>query len=152
MRIIEFIHDEDHPVIPSNVDIWVDRNPHLHSQKMLVRNIDIYPRFDSYDLLILHGGEQHLWDKAADPWLSGEVDYVRRALESNKPVIGLCLGSQIIAEALETPVFKGHQSEIGFYNVSCRSGYLGHPILNNIMKEKTATTTLTGFSSPILRK
>ncbi len=132
MRIIEFIHDEDHTVIPSNVDIWVDSNPHLYSQKMLVKNVDVYPRFNTYDLLILHGGVQHLWNKAAAPWLSDEVAYVRQALLSHKPVIGLCLGSQIIAEALEARVFQDQQSEIGFYNICCCSNSLGHPVMKNI--------------------
>lgn len=132
MRIIEFIHDEDHPVIPSNVDIWVNSNPNLQSKKMLVKNIDLYPRFESYDLLILHGGIQHLWDKEADPWLRDEIAYVRQALAANIPVIGLCLGSQIIAEALEAQVFKDQQSELGFYDINYRSDSLGHPLFNNI--------------------
>lgn len=130
MRVIEFIHDKDHPEAPSNVDLWVHNHPGMNSRKMLVQASHTFPGFDSYDLLILHGGSQHLWDKGSDPWLYKEIGYVRMALERNKPVIGLCLGSQIIAEALGARVYRAGRKEVGFFRVKPRPAMLGHPLLN----------------------
>jgi len=116
MRIVEFIHDNDHPKF-TNLDYWLRENSSYQTKKIIINNYVEFPQVKDIDLIILHGGLQHLWNKDADPWLYREIEYVREALKNNKPVIGFCLGSQIIAEALKGKVYKANEKEVGWFKV-----------------------------------
>ena len=50
------------------------------------------------------------------PYLKKELDLIRDAVKKNIPVLGICLGSQLIAKAFGALVYKGSKKEIGFYN------------------------------------
>jgi GMP synthase (glutamine-hydrolysing) len=66
---------------------------------------------DAGDLLIVMGGPMSVNDP--DPWITEETAFIRSALLSHKPVIGVCLGSQFMAKALGTTVKPGKALEIG---------------------------------------
>lgn len=63
------------------------------------------------DLLIVMGGPMSVNDP--DPWIVEETAFIRSALLSNKPVIGVCLGSQFMAKALGATIRPGQTLEIG---------------------------------------
>jgi GMP synthase (glutamine-hydrolysing) len=63
------------------------------------------------DLLIVMGGPMSVND--SDPWIAAETDFIRAALLSGEPVIGVCLGSQFMAKALGATVRPGTALEIG---------------------------------------
>jgi GMP synthase-like glutamine amidotransferase len=71
---------------------------------------------DSGDLLIVMGGPMSVND--ADPWIAEETAFIRSALLSNTPVIGVCLGSQFMAKALGATIRPGKALEIGMTPVS----------------------------------
>ncbi|MCP9470115.1 MAG: type 1 glutamine amidotransferase [Nitrospira sp.] len=75
---------------------------------------DGLPR-DAGDLLIVMGGPMSVND--ADPWIAEETDFIRSALLSGKPVVGVCLGSQFMAKALGAAVRSGKALEIGMTKV-----------------------------------
>lgn len=66
---------------------------------------------DTGDLLIVMGGPMSVNDP--DPWIAEESTFIRSALLANKPVIGVCLGSQFMAKALGAPIRSGKALEIG---------------------------------------
>lgn len=66
---------------------------------------------DAGDLLIVMGGPMSLNDP--DGWITEETDFIRAALLAEKPVIGVCLGSQFMAKALGATVKPGKALEIG---------------------------------------
>ncbi|MEQ1680023.1 MAG: type 1 glutamine amidotransferase [Nitrospira sp.] len=66
---------------------------------------------DTGDLLIVMGGPMSVND--SDAWIAEEAAFIRSALLSNKPVIGVCLGSQFMAKALGATVRSGKALEIG---------------------------------------
>ena len=66
---------------------------------------------DTGDLLIVMGGPMSVNDP--DPWIAEETDFIRSALISGTPVIGVCLGSQFMAKALGAAVRSGKALEIG---------------------------------------
>lgn len=66
---------------------------------------------DVGDLLIVMGGPMSVNDP--DPWIAQETAFIRSALQANKPVIGVCLGSQFMAKALGAGVRSGKTLEIG---------------------------------------
>ena len=66
---------------------------------------------DSGDLLIVMGGPMSVNDP--DPWIAEEASFIRSALLADKPVLGVCLGSQFMAKALAGIVRPGPALEIG---------------------------------------
>ena len=66
---------------------------------------------DAGDLLIVMGGPMSVNDP--DGWIADETDFIRTALLADKPVIGVCLGSQFMAKALGATVRPGKTLEIG---------------------------------------
>jgi GMP synthase (glutamine-hydrolysing) len=70
---------------------------------------------DAGDLLIVMGGPMSVNDP--DPWIEKETAFIRSTLQANKPVIGVCLGSQFMAKALGATVRSGKALEIGMTSV-----------------------------------
>ena len=56
-------------------------------------------------------------DEAALPWLAAEKQFVRDVVAQDIPVLGVCLGAQLIASALGARVFRGAVKEIGWFPI-----------------------------------
>lgn len=67
--------------------------------------------------LIVMGGPQSVCDQKKHPHLAEEIRLIESALERDVPVLGVCLGSQLLAAALGAEVRPGPQKEIGWYPV-----------------------------------
>ncbi|MGN6817652.1 MAG: glutamine amidotransferase [Sphingomonas sp.] len=72
----------------------------------------------SPDLLVVMGGPMGAYDTDKFPWLEDEIAVIRRRLAADLPILGVCLGSQLIAAALGADVRKGPVREIGFAPLS----------------------------------
>ncbi len=66
------------------------------------------------DLLIVLGGPIGVYETREYPFLKGEISVVERRLKLGRPVLGLCLGAQIMAKALGARVYKGKRKELGW--------------------------------------
>ena len=66
------------------------------------------------DAIIILGAPESANDDL--PYLKKELEIIRQSVEKNIPLLGICLGSQLIAKAFGGKVFKGPIKEIGFYN------------------------------------
>ena len=66
------------------------------------------------DAIIILGAPESANDDL--PYLKKELELIRQSVEKNIPVLGICLGSQLIAKAFGARVYKGPKKEIGFYN------------------------------------
>lgn len=83
-----------------------------------------------YSALALGGGGQSAYQVAEFPYLEGECELVRKAISADKPVLGLCLGAQLIARALGAEVFRAEQKELGFFPVTMSAAVAGDPLLS----------------------
>lgn len=81
---------------------------------------------DTGDLLIVMGGPMSVND--SDAWIAEEATFIRSALLSNKPVIGVCLGSQFMAKALGATVRSGKALEIGMTPVRLTDEGITDPV------------------------
>ncbi len=72
------------------------------------------PSLEGLDLLIAMGGPMSVNDETELPWLAEEKRFVRQAVEQGLPVLGVCLGAQLIASALGAKVYPGPHKEIGW--------------------------------------
>lgn len=79
--------------------------------------LEALPHVDEVDLLIIMGGTMSVNDEANYPWLKLEKRWLRRYLASGKPAIGLCLGGQLIANALGAAVSRNQYQELGWMDV-----------------------------------
>ena len=76
-------------------------------------------------------------DIAEFPWLSHEKQFIRQAVSAGKAVIGICLGSQLIAEVLGSRVYKNSEKEIGWFPLSRSTEGVNSPLLNKFNETET---------------
>ena len=70
------------------------------------------------DGLVVMGGPPSVYEQDKFPYLRDELRLIESALAANKPILGVCLGSQLLAAALGARVYPGRQKEIGWYPVT----------------------------------
>ena len=76
------------------------------------------PALDGYDALWVLGGPMDVWQEEEHPWLKEEKSFIRNAVEEKgMPFLGLCLGHQLLAEALGGSVGPSETPEIGVMDV-----------------------------------
>ncbi len=78
---------------------------------------DKLPEINNIDWLIIMGGSMSVNDEHLFPWLAYEKEFIRNCISANKVVIGICLGSQLIASALGSDVYKNKEKEIGWFPI-----------------------------------
>ncbi len=67
-----------------------------------------------YSLVVILGAPESANDDL--PYLQEEQKLIKKSVEENIPVLGICLGSQLIAKTFGGRVYRGPKNEIGFYN------------------------------------
>jgi GMP synthase-like glutamine amidotransferase len=75
------------------------------------------PSIDDIDFLIIMGGSMSVNDEAIYPWLIQEKAWIKAFIEQDKPVVGLCLGGQLIASSFGAVVQKNAVQELGWWPV-----------------------------------
>ena len=90
---------------------------HLHRDPTL-------PSLADFDMLTVMGGPMSANHEARLGWLGPEIALVREATASDKTVLGICLGAQIIAKALGGRVYPGSAKEIGWFPVQRTGSHL----------------------------
>ncbi len=76
------------------------------------------PSTDEFDLLVIMGGPMGVYDDSEYPWLRDEKDFIKKSIDAGKACLGVCLGAQLLAQALGAKVHKNLYKEIGFFPVS----------------------------------
>jgi len=96
------------------MDTWLASSQHTVGCTSLWKG-DPLPKADTVDGLIVMGGPMGVYDDALYPWLKTEKTLIREVIDQDKPVLGICLGAQLIAEVLGARVWKNKHKEIGFF-------------------------------------
>jgi GMP synthase (glutamine-hydrolysing) len=95
------------------------------------------PRLDRYDGLVLLGGPMNVDQLDAHPHLRTEVALVREAIACEMPVLGICLGAQLVARALGARVEASPEKEIGWYEVCPTEAGRRDPVLGAFGESET---------------
>ncbi len=82
------------------------------------RTPDAQPEVDKYDGLIILGGPMCISQRENHPHLETEIAAIRAAMERQMPILGICLGAQLIAAALGARVHRNPVKEIGWYDIT----------------------------------
>lgn len=72
------------------------------------------PEIADADLLVVLGGPIGAYDESLYPFMAAELELVRRRLDSGRPILGICLGAQVMARALGAKVYPMGVKEIGY--------------------------------------
>ena len=77
-----------------------------------------FPDLNDYDVIVPLGAPWGAWDDACiGNWLTPEIEWIRAAVSSGKPVLGICFGGQLIARAMGGSVAPALKGEIGWVNI-----------------------------------
>lgn len=87
--------------------------------------------------LVVLGGPQAAYDADKQPWLAAEAALIERAANAGRPVLGLCLGAQLIAQALGGRVFAGERREVGWLPVRLTEDGQDDPLFVGAPEELT---------------
>ncbi len=96
------------------------------------------PFVDLFDVLIILGGPMSVHDEDRYRWLIAEKALIKKAIEKGKKVIGICLGAQLIAEAMGGHVSLNAASEIGWFPVELTPEALNHTCFQGFSKSFSA--------------
>jgi GMP synthase-like glutamine amidotransferase len=91
------------------------------------------PSLAPYDFLLVMGGAMDVWETAAHPWLTDETRAIREwAMSRNRPYLGICLGLQLLAEALGGEVGLARKAEVGVGTVKLTAAGRRHGLTSGL--------------------
>jgi GMP synthase (glutamine-hydrolysing) len=86
----------------------------------------------SFDAIMVFGGSMHPDQDASHPWLPGEAAFLGAALETGVPLLGVCLGAQLLARAAGAAVGPAPVPEIGWLRVELTDAGRVDPVLGTL--------------------
>ncbi len=93
------------------------------------------PELEAYDMLWVMGGPMDVWDVVEYPWLIAEKAAIQKwVTELNKPYLGLCLGHQLLADALGGTCGPARPPEIGIKEVELTAAAASDPVFGSLAK------------------
>ncbi|AVD83770.1 MULTISPECIES: type 1 glutamine amidotransferase [Pseudomonas] len=95
-----------------NIEYWARERSHTLTGTNLHEQI-IWPKLSSFDLLVVLGGNP----EECEAWLQDEIEFIKESILAGKKVLGICLGSQLLAEALGGKLVPHTHSESGWLPV-----------------------------------
>jgi GMP synthase-like glutamine amidotransferase len=96
--------------------------PLLKDRGFLLRTLpvwetEVFPNPEDVSFVVLMGGPMSVNDTEVHPWLVQEIDWLRQVLHCGIPVLGVCLGAQLMAVALGGEVRRNPHREIGWWPI-----------------------------------
>jgi GMP synthase-like glutamine amidotransferase len=89
------------------------------------------------DAVVSLGGPMNVYQEQEYPFLKREDDFLKKAFDKSVPVLGICLGAQLMAKALGAKVTKAAKTEIGWYDLMLNDKALADPLFKGIDKTLT---------------
>jgi GMP synthase (glutamine-hydrolysing) len=87
---------------------------------------------DAYGAVLVFGGAMHADQDDHHPWLREEDFFLQRLLDLHMPVLGICLGAQLLAKAAHAPVYPAEEAEVGWFAVELTEAGTDDPVLGRL--------------------
>jgi GMP synthase (glutamine-hydrolysing) len=112
----------------------------LRRAEVALRTIHVYrgepvPAALESDALVVMGGPMGVYEADQFPHLRAELRLIEDAIARGRPVIGVCLGSQLIAAALGARVYPSGHKELGWYPVTLTDAAANDPLLRDAPRQ-----------------
>lgn len=101
---------------PGSIEAWLQNAGYAITHTALFESSAL-PALDEIDFLVVMGGPMSTNDEDEFGWLPLEKAFIHDVIQSGKPVLGICLGAQLIASAMGAKVYKNPVKEIGWFPV-----------------------------------
>ena len=101
---------------PGKIAEWLEEHGYELTFTKFYKNDDV-PEVSEIDFLVIMGGPMSVNDERDYPWLISEKAFISRVMATHIPVIGICLGAQLLAAAAGSRVFANEYKEIGWFPV-----------------------------------
>lgn len=117
-------------------------NPLLKEKGFRIRYInfgrhpEMDPSLEDYNGLVVLGGPMGVYEAEKYPHLKTEMKRIEEALKKDIPILGICLGSQLVAKALGAKVQKNKEPEIGWYDVELTEDGAQDPLFYKFRKSE----------------
>jgi GMP synthase-like glutamine amidotransferase len=116
---------------PGTIVEWAKNHHHIISYTHFFEENFTLPNVNAIDALLVMGGYMNVDEEEKYPWLVAEKQFIKDVTAVNKKVMGICLGSQLIATALGSKVYYASEKEIGFFPINFTSEALQHSLFNH---------------------
>ena len=87
---------------------------------------------DDYGAILVFGGAMHADQDDRHPWLREENFFIQRLLDRHVPLLGVCLGAQLIAKAAHASVGPAREPEIGWFPIELTGEAEGDPLFGRL--------------------
>lgn len=121
------------------IEDWAVAHDHALTYTHIYEGEVLPSSADDFDWLILMGGPQSPLELDKFPYIADEVLLAKKAIYANKIVFGVCLGAQIIAEALGATTLHSPNKEIGIYPVTVLAAAKDDPFFSKVYPTFNAT-------------
>ena len=125
MRLHAFYHVPFEDV--GAVGLWAAERGHDVAATNLYAD-ETPPSPADYDMLVVMGGPMGVYDEKEYPWLAAEKKAIEAGIASGKPVLGVCLGAQLLSVVLGGSVSRNPVPEIGWFKVNMTPEGLAEPV------------------------
>ncbi len=116
------------------IETWIQARNHTLTVTKAY-NDEQLPAVNEFDMLILMGGPQSPKDVDKYPYLAKEMQLIRASIAQDKYILGICLGAQLITEALGAATQSSPKREVGMFPVVKTSSGQHDPYLQHIPEE-----------------
>ena len=106
---------------PGYITDWMDLRGHSMRIWRLYED-PVLPDIEEVDLLVVMGGPMNIYQEGKYPYLALEKELIHGCIRAHKHVLGICLGAQLLADALGEKVYKNREKEIGWFPVQRDAG------------------------------
>ena len=111
-----------------SIGLWAADRGHALAETHLYAG-ETPPRPADYDMLVVMGGPMGVADEQDHPWLADEKKAIEAAVAAGRPVLGICLGAQLLAVVLGGAVTPNPVPEIGWFPVTLTAAGAAEPVL-----------------------
>jgi GMP synthase-like glutamine amidotransferase len=101
---------------PGYILEWIQENGHNPVFIDFYDNTE-FPEIEETDALVIMGGPMNIYDDDEYSWLPDERDFIENVIKKRKKILGVCLGSQFIADAMGAKVVKNEHTEVGWFDI-----------------------------------
>jgi GMP synthase (glutamine-hydrolysing) len=117
--------------LPGIIETWAKQNQCIENFCRPFAKEKL-PQAEDFDLLIIMGGPQSPLGMQEAPYLRDEISLIKRALHLKKPILGFCLGAQLIGEALGARTERSPYKEVGVFPIQLTEEANKDPLLESL--------------------